>query len=911
MTLSASSPRGVLPVLLRLALLCGCALSPVVHSAVLGPDFDGDGKADLLWHNASTGETAVWFMNGATLLGGGGLLPNGDWHETQLADFNGDGKTDIVWRNVISGATAMWIMNGGTIVSGAGLQSDPNWEVIQAGDLNGDGKADLIWRHTNGSTAVWLMNGTQIIDSGPLLADPNWIITHVADMNGDGKSDILWRNQSTGESLIWFMNGKSFSGSASLLVNNSLYITHVCDFSGEGKKDVVWRNVKTGETVIWLLNNGAFAGGGTVQTDPNWVVTHAADFNGDGKCDLLWRNTSTGATAMWIMNGASFASGGLIMTDPAWRVTHVADFNGDGKADLVWYNVDSGATAVWVMNGTTLTAGGGLLNDRYWQQTLVGDTSNPLDYVVSRATRDAARFLTQTTMGATDAEIQRVRGMNLDTWLYEQYVTPPTSHVAYLNTVLPLRAPVVDDFMEYWWTQGIAGTDQFRQRAAFALSQIMVISTNDGNLNSQPYAFARYQDVLGNDAFGNYRQLLKDVTLTPAMGQYLNMMQSVKQNVAGTQFPNENYAREVLQLLSVGLNMLNPDGSLALDGLGQPVPTYDENTVKGFARAFTGWSWGGTAKDSTNFSNPQTPPLATNPQVYYPRPMEAWPQYHEPGTKVLLGGVTIAGGYTAEQDMDAAIDNIYYHSNVGPFICKQLIERLIASNPSPGYVSRCVAKFNDDGSGGAIIRGNMQAVWRAIVMDPEARSLGLVRDTQYGKAREPVIRFNTMIRALNGRATSTRYRFTDTSSPDNALGQSPFRAGSVFNFYAPDYMPQGDFTIRHLFSPELQILTTTSAVGGNNYLNGLIYSGIAGVGGAAGDRVNLDYSTLLPFATKPAVLIDKLNYLLLSGRMSVRLRTTVVSAIEAMPVATQANQLDRVRAAVYLTTFGPEFTIQK
>ncbi len=196
-------------------------------------------------------------------------------------------------------------------------------------------------------------------------------------------------------------------------------------------------------------------------------------------------------------------------------------------------------------------------------------------------------------------------------------------------------------------------------------------------------------------------------------------------------------------------------------------------------------------------------------------------------------------------------------------------------------------------------------------MDPEARSPGLVRDSQFGKTREPVIRMNTLIRAFNGKATSNRYRFTDTSSANNALGQSPYRAGSVFNFYAPDYMPQGEFNARDQVAPELQILTTTSVVGGNNYLNGLIYSGIAGVGGAAADRVNLDYTTLLPYATKPAVLVDKLNYLLLNGRMSPALRTTLVSAIEAMPVATVANQVDRVRAAVYLATFGPEFTIQK
>jgi Protein of unknown function (DUF1800) len=196
----------------------------------------------------------------------------------------------------------------------------------------------------------------------------------------------------------------------------------------------------------------------------------------------------------------------------------------------------------------------------------------------------------------------------------------------------------------------------------------------------------------------------------------------------------------------------------------------------------------------------------------------------------------------------------------------------------------------------------MQALWRAILMDPEARAPSNVRDTQYGKAKEPLLRFNSMIRALNGRATSLRYRFTDFSNPNNALGQSPYRAPTVFNYYDPDYVPEGAFQAANKVAPELQILTTSSAVGANNFLQGLVYNGTSGVGGAATDRVNLDYSTLLPLATTPAVLIDRLNFVLLGGRMSLHLRQVVQKAIEAMPAATLANQTDRVKAAIYLLT---------
>jgi len=947
MTTYPSSLRSAKARSARWLATAGLVLNATVASAGLGPDFDGDGKADVFWHNGNTGDAAIWFMNGMSLKGGAGLMPAGNtWVETHFADFDNDGRTDIVWRNVVTGETAMWLMNGGAIKAGGLLVADPNWEVTHTGDFNGDGMADLVWRHANGSTAMWLMNGLGLASGTGLVNDPNWRVTHVADIDGDGKADLLWRNSATGEIVVWYMDGTTLRGGATLATNLQLYVVHVGDFNGDGKKDLLLRNAATGQTSVMLLNNGVPISTTAILTDPDWIPTHVADFNGDGKTDILWRQTSTGQTAIWLMNGAAFAGGGIAMSDPAWRATHVADFNNDGKADILWYNDDTGATAAWQMNGYAIAAGTGLLNDRTWHTTLVGDTTNPIGYVSTFAERDALRFLAQTTMGADAPQYANLRGMNLDLWLYQQFITPATAHGPTIGALLTPTRPLalVDDFMESWWWQALASGDQFRQRATFALSQLLVISTVDPVLNNQPFAFAAYQDILANNAYGNYRLLLKEVTLSPAMGMYLNLLGSQKGNYTTT-FPNENYARELLQLFTIGLYQLNADGTLRRDSSGLAIPTYDQNVIQGYAAALSGWAWGGAPngtnsplgacpaqQDTSQNGQFTTSPsaLSSRPECYYPFPMLGWQSRHETGSlwpRTILAAPwvqndtfvtqsnipTVAGPTQIQQDLDAVIDSVFNHPNLGPFVCKAMIQRLVTSNPSPGYVARCTAAFAPQypAAQPAWGRGDMKQLWRAILLDPEARTPSNVRDAQYGKAKEPLIRFNALIRALNGKSQSLRYRFSDFSNPESALGQSPYRSPTVFNFYDPDYVPDGGFQAAGRFAPEFQILTTTSAVGTNNFLYGLIANGQSGVGGAAADRVNLDYSTLLPLATKPSALIDRLNTVLLGGRMSMPLRHQVQKAIEALPSATATNQSDRVKMAVYLMTLGPEFTTQK
>ncbi|MGH8746240.1 MAG: Ig-like domain-containing protein, partial [Burkholderiales bacterium] len=281
-------------------------------------------------------------------------------------DFNGDGKADIPWRNASTGAAAIWLMNGATAASSSTVATlaDANWQIVGVGDLNGDGKADFLWRNaTTGQVNVWLMNGASISRSATVatVADANWKIAGVGDFNGDGKADILWRNASTGADVIWFMNGAGIAGSASVATaaDASGQVAGVGDFDGDGKADIVWRNATTGQVNVWLMNGASIARSATVATlaDANWQVVGFGDFDGDGKADILWRNNATGQVNVWLMNGTSIAGSATVATvaDVNWNVVEVGDFNGDGKADILWRNAATGTDIVWFMSGTAIT----------------------------------------------------------------------------------------------------------------------------------------------------------------------------------------------------------------------------------------------------------------------------------------------------------------------------------------------------------------------------------------------------------------------------------------------------------------------------------------------------------------------------------------------------------------------------
>jgi uncharacterized protein (DUF1800 family) len=510
---------------------------------------------------------------------------------------------------------------------------------------------------------------------------------------------------------------------------------------------------------------------------------------------------------------------------------------------------------------------------------------------------DTARFLTQASFGIQSLQqINQLQEKGFALWLHEQFNTGTALHTSYLDQQ---KSRNVDDkgvaraseemSYEAIWQQWLYGADQLRARTAFALSQIVVISNVAPDI--RPYAMSSYMDMLNRNAFGNYRQLLKDVTLHPAMGYYLNMINSQRDNAQTGAHPNENYAREVLQLFSIGLVMLNIDGTTQLDSAGRPIPSYDESVVQGFAKAFTGWSY----PNATGFdqADEEVPEAWTSP-------MKPFPSQHSPEAKKLLAGVTLPSGQSPERDMDAAIDNIFNHPNVGPFVCRQLIQRLVTSNPSKPYLSRVAGVFNNNGNG---VRGDLRAVVSAILLDPEARAG--TSAANFGKQREPVVRFANFLRGLDAKSTSGRNAIHYLESADNGLGQSPLLAPSVFSYFSPNFRPAGKIAQANLVAPEFQITTETTVAGGLNFFANLFNNGGYGYDESA---LKLNYTALQAKAGNPDALIAELNAMYFNYAMSTKLQTRMKTMLTALP----ANQpLQRVKAALILTSLSPEYIIQK
>lgn len=505
---------------------------------------------------------------------------------------------------------------------------------------------------------------------------------------------------------------------------------------------------------------------------------------------------------------------------------------------------------------------------------------------------DASRFLVQATYGPTPEMIVTVQSQGYAAWIENQFTRPLVSHLAYVDA-LPEAEPWSWHARESIWKQAILGPDQLRQRVALALSEIFVVSAEDDDLGrAEPVA--AYMDLLNRNAFGNFRQLLEEVTLSPSMGAYLDMLSNDKEDPETGRNPNENFAREILQLFSVGLYKLHPDGTLQLNEDGMPISTYDQDTIKGFAQVFTGWTF--ADQDQTK-----------DWRFYWPeedwrQPMEPWSWHHSTGPKRLLDGVTLPGGQSAQVDLEAALDNIFLHPNVGPFFCRQMIQRLVTSNPSPAYVYRCGQAFANNGQG---VRGDLKAVIRSILLDWEARSTDVLSQPGYGKVREPIIRFVALLRAARAQPSADgRFRYHWQSSAEWGLNQSPLQAPTVFNFFDPTYSQPGPIADAGLVSPELQIINETSVFGSANFLH-------AAIEGYADDDtdITLDYSYLTSVVGNNSGLLDRVNLLFYSGRMSAETRTILAEALADRDFPT--DPLERVQTLVWLVSLSPEFIVQR
>ena len=543
---------------------------------------------------------------------------------------------------------------------------------------------------------------------------------------------------------------------------------------------------------------------------------------------------------------------------------------------------------------------------------------------------DAARFLTQATFGPTDTSIGAVMSSGYAGWITTQLGTQPAaSHRVYIDlrtqqilAADPKAQIQQAQFFETWWRQAATGPDELRERVAFALSQIFVISMQDATVGRNIRGVADYYDMLTANAFGNYRTLLEKVTLHPQMGIYLTSLANQKENAATGLLPDENYAREVMQLFSIGLYQLSSNGTVVKDSSGNPAPTYSHDDIAGLAKVFTGMSWFSPSPSTTTFFGGGADPNRDW------QPMSFYPTFHSISAKSFLG-VTIPAAAVPDiaGDLKIALDTIFNHPNVGPFIATRLIQQLVTSNPSPAYVGRVAAVFNNNGAG---VRGDLGATVKAVLLDTEARDGAGLASATFGKLREPVIRLANWMRAF-GAASQSQADATQggagwlmftTDDPGTRLGQTPLRSPTVFNFWRPGYVPPNtQLGARGLVAPEFQIVDEVQVAGYLNFMQNVIARGVGSTppNGTTPD-IQAAYTQETALARTPDQLAARLNSILMYGQMSSPLQQTIAAAVATIAIpsggATTQAQIDaavanRVHLAVLLTMASPEYLLQR
>jgi len=536
----------------------------------------------------------------------------------------------------------------------------------------------------------------------------------------------------------------------------------------------------------------------------------------------------------------------------------------------------------------------------------------------SAAQQEAARLLQQASFGPTSADIARVVSLGQTAWLNEQLAMPATaSYVPYIqqkydrgDTYRPGGANFSGNWVsQRFWANVANRPDQLRQRVAFALHQTFMVSQADSNLYYHARGYAQYLDTLNQQAFGNYRNLLEDMALSPVMGIYLSHLRNRMANPATGLLPDENFARELMQLFSIGLLQLNADGTPALDGTGKPIETYSNADVMAMARVFTGWSWGFPDAQLTvqNFTwgSPGLT-VATDQRIDLQR-MKPYPGQHATGESQLFAGkpwaVTIPANTNANEAVRLALNALFNHPNVGPFIGRQLIQRLVTSNPSPAYVARVTAAFNNNGKG---VRGDLATVVRTILTDTEARSLPA---PGFGKLREPVLRVAHWMRAFGATSGSGEYLMAWQLE---AMSQNVLNAPSVFGYFRPGYVPPNTrLADTGATAPEFQIVNESTTATWVNLVDQMVGWGLGWTGSTSDVRSTLAPQTALAAAGNVDGLIQNLNLLLFNGRMSRTLQTNLLDAIGGVGGSDAASQLNRARVAVLIAMSSPEYLVQR
>ncbi|MGZ8434999.1 MAG: DUF1800 domain-containing protein [Candidatus Binatia bacterium] len=529
--------------------------------------------------------------------------------------------------------------------------------------------------------------------------------------------------------------------------------------------------------------------------------------------------------------------------------------------------------------------------------------------VAPKATEaEAVRFLQQASWGPNKATMQRVQLQGIAAWIDGQLRARPKAYPNLRFYPESQPANCVDNcardnytyyqLQKHFFTNALTGQDQLRQRAAFALSQIFV--TAQGAV-PMPAWMRTYQQLLYDNAFGNYRELLFDIALTPAMGRYLDMLNNrcqtpVPANVnicrnGSIAQPNENFAREILQLFSIGTFMMNQDGTYQTDGAGQPIPTYDQAKVEEFARVFTGWVLApplrGVGGEVPNYKLP----------MVVRRNSQNQEMHHDRGAKTLLNGAVIPAGTDAEVELNLAIDNIVSHANVAPFISKQLIRHLVTANPSPAYVGRIAAIF----SANLNSADQLGVVIKAILMDPEARTLpDSAVDPDAGKLNEPVVFMLNFLRAFEAKSDGV---LNGGSRGSAAMNQDVFRSPTVFNYYPAEYEVPGE---PNLVGPVFGIFSTQTTITRANFINQVLFSGIPVSLPNTPKGTALTLKIWEDLGDTPVDLVDRLSCWMLHCTMSQEMKTIIVNAVNTVPAT---NLLLRAQTAIYLVATSNHYQV--
>lgn len=537
---------------------------------------------------------------------------------------------------------------------------------------------------------------------------------------------------------------------------------------------------------------------------------------------------------------------------------------------------------------------------------------------------EASRFLFQASFGGSMDEIEALaETLDFEGWMDQQMALPPTLMLPKVWAV-DARAQVLHEneypgeeyfgpfsvhFQYAWWENNYKGADQLRQRIAYALSQIVVISIRS-QLGDFGEGLGSYYDILLHNAFGNYEDILQQISIDPNMAFFLSHLNNPKTNVTLGINPDENFSREIMQLFSIGLYELNNDGTRKTDGEGEWIPTYDNNDIRELAKVFTGLKGGAWSRQALEWVDP-TEPVEFGADIYAISrevPLQMDESQHEPGPKTIIGGHVIPGTQSGMEEIQDAVHHIFMHPNVGPFLARRLIQQLVKSNPTPQYIDRVATVFNDNGSG---VRGDLGAVVKAILLDTEARDCAATQDPGHGKLKEPVLRFTQLMHSIPNDSPDGYYWNNGFDYLEDAK-QLPLAANSVFNFYLPDHQPVGEFSTQELVAPEFQIHDSQSAIGYFNQSTKWFDWGILFWDWYEHTpHVEVDLTSFYPLAADPETLINRLDVLLTHGRLSDETRATIKEAMSGIPEFWDDWQMWRTRMALYLLMISPDYVVLK